>query len=332
MTPTILTITIDRAAATRAGYAEAGELRVELTDELLAELTESEREQMARHLAGEKYWSPSLTDDAKPLVCWAGAETLRSLLAQRHLLDEQRRQDRAANIRAQIEEVLAAPPRERATVGLTTDGELVVNGGYCIDRVTRVDLPVVPSVYDADACGDPELLALYHAARELAEEARAAAIEACRPDLEALRDDRLAQESARLAAWDALYARLPATLRARHQDGYATDVEVERAMRRLLARDHAGPDCGHQGYSGFKELDALSDAEYEQMVAVRERAVPGATIEALELWDYRPADYDDGEVGDDDGEVIDEDTRRRVIRETWTDASGIKVQVYTPIV
>lgn len=77
----VITLRVDPAAAVRHGKSTAGEHRLTLTDEDMAQLTELERETLARHLEGRKGWERPLAEGMR--LPEATFEMLRACLARR---------------------------------------------------------------------------------------------------------------------------------------------------------------------------------------------------------------------------------------------------------
>lgn len=164
-------------------------------------------------------------------------------------------------------------------------------------------------------------------------------------ELETERRAKLAAEEAaaakQKAAYEGLYARLPDGLRARHADGYASEIEIRRAIRRLI-RQEAGylPTCVQTseggGWEHAQRLLDMTDEEYARLVDIRAKAPEGAKVEGLLVWDgfrgYREAtDADDPDDIDEDGEAwCDGHNVRRIVAVTWS-RGGVKTSVGFPL-
>jgi hypothetical protein len=238
---------------------------------------------------------------------------------------------------------------ETVTVGLTATGNVAQTLDYAL-VTDELELPVVPYVdslrvtwpvegrsCEAYVYPDP---AVYDALRTEREAERAAAIEGALPTLRA----RLAAELARIAtekaadkaAYDALYARLPEGLRARHADGFASDTEITKALTRILRTD-AGYDERPRGWQDSEALDVLTDAEHAVLVAERDRTPDGARITPRLVWDHGAriacdvCEYEyEGPKSDCDDCEQARDNEERILDIRWT-SHGIDVRAVVPL-
>lgn len=246
-------------------------------------------------------------------------EELQRLAAER-LAEEQKRAARTAEVEAELRAAiddyrsgLSTETMSRsifAPDGIIRDGE----GGLA----TRSTLaPKIRSVGVWDTHPDQYLIEQYRSAQRDCERARQEAAGALDAALHASEEwvgylaERQAEEAQTEAERAELYARLPETLRQRDADGYASAREIERAMKRLILddaglggwefADHLSRYSDYEGWS----RNALTDYEYQQLVAARE-AAPGAELEGGRLSYYRRAEDEDAlrEI-DDDGDVLD---------------------------
>jgi hypothetical protein len=81
--PITITLHVDAAEAVRAGHGRAGPAKLLLGEAELAQLTERQRDTLARHVAGEPGWSRPLNRGAPPIGT-ADVATLATLLDVRH--------------------------------------------------------------------------------------------------------------------------------------------------------------------------------------------------------------------------------------------------------
>lgn len=161
---------------------------------------------------------------------------------------------------------------------------------------------------------------------------RRAVAEAVRIEAEA---EAMAKKSQIEAEYAALYARLPETLRARDQGGYASEDEILRAIRALVRADE-GYTHAFIPWDGSKKLETLTDAQYATLMAAKE-AAPQAfdDVEAVECWDgtrgYRSAEEHEMEEADDDGEIYEsgENVRQQIVI-TWS-RGGVRTKVALPL-
>lgn len=75
----VVTLHIDASLAVRAGHGRAGPQKLRIGEDELAQLTERQRDTLARHVAGETGWSRPLNRGA-PRIATADMETLARLL------------------------------------------------------------------------------------------------------------------------------------------------------------------------------------------------------------------------------------------------------------
>lgn len=246
-------------------------------------------------------------------------EELQRLAAER-LAEEQKRAARTAEVeaelRAAIDDYRSGASTEILTRsicapdGIIRDGERgIATRGTLVRKLRSVTL--------WDTRPDPDLLAEYRAAERECRDSRPAAAELLDSALRESEEwlsylaKRQAEEAQTEAERAELYARLPETLRQRDAEGYASQQEIERAMKRLILddaglggwefADHLSRYSDYEGWS----RNALTDYEYQQLVAARE-AAPGAELEGGRLSYYRRAEDEDAlrEI-DDDGDVLD---------------------------
>lgn len=340
MTSLKIQLYLDPATCIRDGRATYGETTVTLTDEHLSKLTPKQREVLARHVAGHRMfdeypgwtgpeYGETLTRHAQPIAD-TSIETIASLLDRRQAVVEEavraylaKREEARQRADAAIAAVLP-PSYKEEEVCLGEDGH-GASWGVAVLR-TKIRRRQRPYVYDSvlrDA--SPAVVERYEEARREADAERQAEIEALLPQLRDELARREAEAEARRREYDALYARLPKTLRQRREDGYATDEEVEQALRRILRRD-AGYG-GHDGWAGMSELETLTNDEYRQLVEARASAPEGAEVKAVECWDYREAEEGEEDEADEDGDVRCNVRRQIVIQ--WEQA-GIRVRAVVP--
>lgn len=124
----------------------------------------------------------------------------------------------------------------------------------------------------------------------------------------------------RQAEYDRLYARIPESLRRRHQDGYAETDEVEEAIQRLMCGDAS---LRPADWDDSEKLDTLTEEQYQRLVEAREQAPEGAEVVPMLVWDgrrgYRPADPEEMDEADQDGEVWEDGSNvRHMAVITWS--------------
>jgi hypothetical protein len=92
-----VTIYVAPAAAVRAGKAHCGEIALLLSDADVAQLSDDQRDTLARHLAQESYWRAPLSQEA-PEVAEASLTTLRQLLDVRREVVRAKEAEAAARL------------------------------------------------------------------------------------------------------------------------------------------------------------------------------------------------------------------------------------------
>lgn len=231
---------------------------------------------------------------------------------------------KVADSDAKIDAAIAAPSTKRIKASLAS-GLPAEAYDYYSGISVKID---VPTIYACTDYASPEAKARYAAEQQARSAEAARIIAATKPELERLHAEAAAADAAERAEYDALYARLPETLRQRSTDGFASTDEVRRELRKLLRAD-----AGYPAYAGWKKsvtLTDLSNAEYQRLIVIRSASPEGATVTPTLVWDvsYRPAEED--EEGDDDGEVAIKANERRIALIEWTRA-GIDVRAALPL-
>lgn len=127
------------------------------------------------------------------------------------------------------------------------------------------------------------------------------------------------------AAYAALLQRLPEGLQGRAREGYATDDEVHAAIRALLITDAGYPVHLAYAYDDWAGLDALTDAEYEQMRTLRDEAPAGAEVRPVVAW-HESAD--DPAVFSDESDGLD--ATRGVLIRLASPVPKIRPEVFIP--
>lgn len=316
-----VTISVNAAQAVREGNTVVGDVQLTLEPSDLEKLTPAQRETLAKHFAGEKYYAERLNDI---VVGRADIETLGRLLDAKEAEAKNRRQVHAelqARVDERNEAELAelraelASPTAKMRVGLAASGELIGDNSYGDPAAVWAEVTVPANIQLSGMLSSPrpseEHQAEYARLRRQRDAAISAAKEAALP---ALREkwalwkrEEEAAEAATKAEYDALYARLPETMRQRHAAGYATDKEVRKAIRGIM-RDDAGLDNFYEHGQQHTELSTLTDDEFLALEKIKKDAPAGSTVEPVELYirEYRDArDDDDPSDIDDDGEVLE---------------------------
>lgn len=326
-------VTVDQAEALRRGIdAPSSTKRIEISP---AELDEEERDYLAGILVDGH-------DATAIRVVEATPQGLRAVIQAELAAAEKAAEEREKELQqwweqkcADLREILASPPVLSTTfIGLEGEAGYFVSS-YRPDRchVAR-ELPR-PRYWSGH--GHPtEEGAQYDEYCEQIMAERQRIIEACRPELERLQVEREAQEAAKQAAYDALYARLPADMRERYENGYLLRETVEAAMRKL-ARDDAGYPAARIQWDDGVALRELSAAEYYALNEIRDSAPDGAGVEPQKVWDVvwdvadqlDPEDYSADEV-DSDGEVCRTRNHQRVAVIEWS-VGGLQVVAAVPM-
>ena len=225
-----------------------------------------------------------------------------------------------------IRKCLAEPLRtETVNVRRGTDGRPVIDNWSTYKPSVGVTVPIPPSVYSCRHAS-PEMRNAYDVRRAEVSAERDRLIAAADPELAAVEARIEAAQAAERAEYDALYARLPDGLRERHEAGYATDDEVDAAIRRLIRRD-----AGYGGYAGWadsRELSSLTDEEFATLKRIRAEAPEGAVVEAREVWDCDDCDEDDYDEDDHDDPKRTNIRRVAVVR--WT-RGGVQTKAVVPL-
>lgn len=202
---------------------------------------------------------------------------------------------------AKIQEILNAPLSSREDqVYLTGDK---VKRGYGCQASCQVTVPEL--AYCNTLSASPEMVEAYRARKAEVEQMARECYDAVRPRLVADRDKRDAaraqMEAARKAGYDALYARLPETMRKRHADGYAGEEEIRDAIRGLMRADAGYADLGEVEYDSREDSTLLTDEQYASLLGVKQKAPQGATIETQRI--FAVADTYEGDYEEDNDSV-----------------------------
>lgn len=342
-----VTLYVSPAAAVRAGSSRVGEHTLTLDDADLAQLTDAQREALARHVGGDRPdvaedmcwsgpdWGAPLTRGAPP-IAEATVDVLKQLLDHRISVVaaevkrlEKKRDEGLAKRDAAISAWIKSNPTK--WVRLNDKGVVVSHLG-----VWGGEVPDPTPPWDVTSAARPALT------REQQERidarcselkaARAAAIEAALPEIRekvaANAAKAAAKKAAAAAARDAFYHRLPEALRERDNAGYASEAEIADGIRALCLADAGLPSPPVHGEA--EVIDVLTDVEWKALKAARERAPKGATVEPVELIsEYRDATAeDDPDDVDSDGEIRDRLGRYALI--SWQEG-GILVESAVPL-
>lgn len=305
-----------------------------------ATLTERERATLASKLRdGHKYTGESIVGGDLGAVrvelarIHAEEDALSAKLAERIAAGN-------AELRASLERPLEIREEE---IGMTLDG-MVGSYGPIKRTITYPVCPQVPQRWNesgsyrhtmADSEIEPELLERLRVIRVDCEARRAAAMESVLPEMRAeaerIRTEKREAERRETVQREALYARIPAELRARDEAGYAEVDEVKRAMISLVRSD-VYPDYQRLARTNRSKnpVGVLTDAQFARLLEIRAGAPEGASVEAYRLYDvgYRPAE--DDEVGDEDDEVKIEENEIIAARVVWNHA-GLEIVAQFPL-
>lgn len=316
-------VSVDQKAALRAGI-DAPSSTVEITVDP-AQLSERQRAVLA----------DGLRDGHKALSITVVQPTLEGLLA---VVDEKIAEKDAerAEADAKLEAEIASDDTEQVTVGLDAGGARndCWGGRYVEAAVTAPKLPWGCAHYVSLAA--PEVVACFKAHVEALKAKREAVIEAALPALRealakklAAEAERKAEEAVAKAALkaeaDALYARLPTALRARDADGYATEAEVEGALRALLVAD-AYPDYARPEIPDYvRDAEVLTDEQHAALVAIRAQAPADAEVGAREGWGVSDpcAEHDEYDEDCEDCNEAPQHVDARWVRVCWK-RGGVK--------
>ncbi|HFD31319.1 MAG TPA: hypothetical protein ENJ28_01205 [Gammaproteobacteria bacterium] len=286
-------INIDQKAAFKAGLDAPNS--TELVDINPAELSQAERDYIAKFLDGNKL-NKSFTHAS------LFADELKKMVAEYEMEQQERETERAekeSEFAKQVDEFIAKKETRTAhhAISMNENGK-IQNNGYGVVSVS----------FDVD---EYKMLSISYA---LYKSETAKRLRDYQTKLKAENEKML--ESARLAHVSELKAKLDEyltekgnylqrinpVLLERYKNGYATDDEVNRAIADVIAGD-----ASLTVYDGsFDKIDNLSDDEYLQLKKQRTYH-KGATLTAVEIYHYRDAEYD--EIGDEDGEVKEIDGR-----------------------
>lgn len=262
-------------------------------------------------------------------------EAIARILAERDRMRAERAERKAAEQREYDEQTLAAIQEaagqtEQKTVYLDRDGDPC--DAYHSVVHTEIQVPRLPYYWAADRAS-PEVVHSYQGLRSTHEAERDRLIALAVAEM---RDgpyvEWQAEQAQQQAEYDVLYARLPESLRQRDAAGYASETEVEKALR-ALARADAGYG-GYAGWSGSEKLETLTDDEYARLQEIQAAAPEGATVEARLCRDggwRRAIEEDDEDEIDSDGEVDDRTNFRRQAVIEWTVAGRLEVRAVEPL-
>jgi hypothetical protein len=212
-----------------------------------------------------------------------------------------------------IDQAIAEGRTETCWYWLDDQGGLVTNKHATTSYALALELPKKPCVWTGSASDEGKQR--LEAAKKKIEEERKRVIEAALPALRDARAEYDKRQEQERTDYEIVYEQLPAKLRERHAAGFATDYEVEDAMRALLLKGvklgALGDELTHQDWDEKEELGALNDFEFTQYKLVQH---------------YRKADEDDEDISiDSDGEVLVDGERRRVLLIEWT-LGGLNIQ------
>lgn len=251
-------------------------------------------------------------------------EAIKVMLAERGRMRAQRAVELAMKNEAadNLIEVALSAPDETIIVSVRENGELKTCFSELAVASTEITVPHIPYVGSVESgFGSEAARARYKQARDSAEAARKQAIEAARNELLAgpyreFIEHRNAQRAREKAEYDSVYARLHATLRARHEAGYATDEEVNNEIRRLV-REEAGLPSIQEDWSDESRLETLTDAEFERLQSIQTAAHAlgeDASVTPMRVWNenVRGAREDDDAEEINNGLVIEHTDERRV--------------------
>lgn len=273
----------------------------------------------------------------------AGLKLLTPTLEEvRAKIDTQLAQKREEQAEADREALaLLSERRERESfVRLSRSGEVVNVDRWVaapVERSIRYTEIQTPDRFGMSPLSE-DILKQVEAAQTQNEAALDAAIAAVLPEMRAELQAVLAREAAaeiqkaeseakQKEAYDALYARLPASLRDRHAAGYAKDKEIRKALKRLIVADSGLQRSGPKSWDTSVEADSLSDVQFARLTQIKALRLPqGATVTARYVSDWAACE-EHPDYGDADCDVCTSGDKATVARVQWTDASGLTVQI-----
>lgn len=339
-----ITIHVNPAAAVRAGKSQCGACELVLSDQDLAQLTPGQRETLAKHVAKEKYpepyvhrggiqWGSQLGDDD---TSDASIETLALLLdrreaeVQKQLVEfqaEKEEQQRFFDQRA----LDAIAEEHTETKGLDSEGCWC---GFGKDTI------VVPALLHVSLTHCSEAVRQQYIAERVrrngeAERLRKAEV----PKLLAAKAKREAEEAAKQAEYEEQYARLPESLRARYEAGFAKEKEIAEALQALWRADAGlGDGCVEpDDWYDAKKPSSLTDEQFAALQKLRRELHEDFSVEPMRIYlerAYRTAtEDDDSDEIDRDGEVRipDEDRESRLVAHVSWQRAGREVRVVLPL-
>lgn len=334
---------VDQAEALRRGIdAPSSTVKVQIVP---AELTEPERQRLAQALDDGHDATAYKSGRGLGAIPSPDAAGLRERLAE--VLAEEERTRRSEEERAARTTIESDAKAEAAILGAHTETVRVclLDDGLVAEADVRAVVfedVIVPAVnYIGSWWQDhlsPAMRERYVSARAEAQAGRERAIAEATADGSPLRlrwaeemGRRAEAEAVRRAAWDALYQRLPETIRLRHSDGFASDKEIAMAMRRMIVGDlrAAGVTVDKCDADRYQEATRLTDEQYLAMRCWRQQltdaGVSEVEIKAWAMLEERACGNHEAYDPDcDDCEAVEVGVE---FNAAWEHASGISVSI-----
>ena len=149
-------------------------------------------------------------------------------------------------------------------------------------------------------------------------------------ELKKQQEKKRAAEAEEKAAYDALYARLPAVMQARDKAGLTKSSEVLDALRALLCEDHGLPSSSLNTYE-VEEVEYTDDETFAAFDVVPVPEGGTKTLVNASVVNYRPStENDPKEEIDEEGEVV-EISSPQLYAEIEFERAGILVTTHVPL-
>ncbi len=283
-------IKIDQKAAFAAGIDAPNS--TELVEVNPANLTQAERDYIAKNLDGNKlsdyYTSADLFfDELKEKVAKKVTEQKKR---------EAELAEKEAKFASELDDFIAkkATLESHHAISMSENGVIkndkygVVKVSFNVDVYKKMHVPA--GLYDTDAAQRLRkcLAEIEKANEKLIEDARLAHID----ELKAKFADYIAEK-------ESYIKRLDLVLLERHKNGYASNDEIERAIKSLILKDAGLPVFDCKLFNSGVDV-TLSNEQYLQLKELKDK-YKHANVEAADVYHYR--DAEDFEEGDEDGEV-----------------------------
>ena len=286
-------IKIDQKAAFAAGIDAPNS--TELVEINPANLTQAERDYVAKNLDGNKlsgyYTSASLF-----------FAELKEKIAKNVVEQKKRKAELAekeAKFASELDDFIAKKETytEKLYISMSENGVInnnkygVVKVSFNVDVYKKMDIPA--GLYNTDTAQrlNKYLAEIEKENENLIEDARLAHVD----ELKAKFADYIAEK-------ESYIKRLDPVLLERHKNGYASNDEIERAIKSLILKDAGLPVFDHKLFNSGVDV-TLSNEQYLQLKELQDK-YKHAKVEAADMYYYR--DAEDFEAGDEDGEISED--------------------------